>query len=63
MIGFLNMLMKDVGIVDVEFIPTEHPGLAEAHAGVARKMLAAGMPVEQICEFIGLTADAVESLK
>lgn len=29
LIGFLNMLMNDVEIVDVEFIPTEHLGLTE----------------------------------
>lgn len=27
LIGFLNMLLEDVEIVDVEFIPTEHLGL------------------------------------
>ena len=29
LIGFLNMLLKDVEIIDVEFIPTEHLGLTE----------------------------------
>lgn len=29
LIGFLNMLMPDIEIVDVEFIPTEHLGLTE----------------------------------
>ena len=29
LIGFLNMLLEDVEIVDVEFIPTEHLGLTE----------------------------------
>ena len=29
LIGFLNMLLKDVEIIDVDFIPTEHQGLTE----------------------------------
>ena len=29
LIGFLNMLLKDVEIIDVDFIPTEHLGLTE----------------------------------
>ena len=29
LIGFLNMLLKDVEIVDVDFIPTEHLGQTE----------------------------------
>ena len=29
LIGFLNMLLKDVEIIDGDFIPTEHLGLAE----------------------------------
>ena len=29
LIGFLNMVLKDVDIVDVDFIPTEHLGLTE----------------------------------
>ena len=29
LIGFLNMLLEDVEIVDVDFIPTEHLGLTE----------------------------------
>ena len=29
LIGFLNMLLEDVQIVDVDFIPTEHLGLSE----------------------------------
>lgn len=29
LIGFLNMLLKDVEIADVDFIPTEHLGLTE----------------------------------
>ena len=29
LIGFLNMLLEDVEIVDVDFIPTEHLGLSD----------------------------------
>ena len=29
LIGFLNMLLEDVMIVDVDFIPTEHLGMTE----------------------------------
>ena len=29
LIGFLNMLMPDIEIADVDFIPTEHQGLTE----------------------------------
>ena len=29
LIGFLNVLLEDVEIVDVDFIPTEHLGLTE----------------------------------
>ena len=29
LIGFLNMILEDVDIVDVDFIPTEHLGLTE----------------------------------
>ncbi|MBR5862863.1 MAG: PD-(D/E)XK nuclease family transposase [Bacteroidales bacterium] len=27
LIGFLNMILEDHEIVEVDFIPTEHPGL------------------------------------
>ena len=38
-------------------------GMAEGKAEVARKMLAAGMPAEQITEFTGLTAEQLAALK
>ena len=38
-------------------------GQAKGKAEVARKMLAAGMPAEQISEFTGLTAEQLEALK
>ena len=37
-------------------------GEARAQAEMARKMLAAGMPLEQIVQFTGLDAEAVEAL-
>ena len=41
----------------------ETKGRAEGKAEVARKMMAAGMPAEQISEFTGLTAEQLEALK
>ena len=38
-------------------------GLAEGEARVAKKMLAAGMPEEQITEFTGLSAEQLAALK
>ena len=38
-------------------------GEAKGKAEVARKMLAAGMPAEQITEFTGLTAEQLAALK
>ncbi len=38
-------------------------GLAEGEARVAKKMLAAGMPEEQIIEFTGLNAEQLAALK
>ena len=38
-------------------------GQAQAQAEMARKMLASGMPVEQIIQFTGLTLETIESLK
>ena len=38
-------------------------GLAEGEARVAKKMLAAGMPEEQIIEFTGLSAEQLAALK
>ena len=38
-------------------------GMAEGKAEVARKMLAAGMPAEQITEFTGLTVEQLAALK
>ena len=38
-------------------------GKVEGKAEVARKMLAAGMPAEQITEFTGLTAEQLAALK
>ena len=38
-------------------------GKVEGRAEVARKMLAAGMPAEQITEFTGLTAEQLAALK
>ena len=38
-------------------------GLAEGEARVAKKMLAAGMPEEQITEFTGLSAEQLAELK
>ena len=38
-------------------------GKVEGKAEVARKMLAAGMPVEQITEFTGLSAEQLAALK
>lgn len=40
----------------------EAKGRSEAQAEMARKMLAAGMPLEQIVQFTGLDAEAVEAL-
>ena len=41
----------------------EAKGKTEGKAEVARKMLAAGMPAEQITEFTGLTAEQLAALK
>ena len=38
-------------------------GLAEGEARVAKNMLAAGMPEEQIIEFTGLSAEQLAALK
>ena len=38
-------------------------GRAEANMEVAKKMLAAGMPVEQIVQFTGLEPKVIESLR
>ena len=38
-------------------------GLAEGEARVAKKMLAAGEPVEKIIEFTGLSAEQLAALK
>ena len=38
-------------------------GLAEGKAEVARKMLAAGMPAEQVSEFTGFDAEQLAALK
>ena len=38
-------------------------GKSEGKAEVARKMLAAGMPEEQITEFTGLSAEQLADLK
>ena len=38
-------------------------GLAEGEARVAKKMLTAGMPEEQITEFTGLSAEQLAALK
>ena len=38
-------------------------GQAQAQTEMARKMLAAGMPVEQIMQFTGLTLETIESLE
>ena len=38
-------------------------GKAKGKAEIARKMLAAGMPAEQITEFTGLTAEQLAALK
>ncbi|MBQ8422516.1 MAG: hypothetical protein IJX11_09680, partial [Bacteroidales bacterium] len=40
----------------------EARGRSEAQAEMARKMLAAGMPLEQIVQFTGLDAEAFEVL-
>ncbi|MBQ8422074.1 MAG: hypothetical protein IJX11_07425, partial [Bacteroidales bacterium] len=40
----------------------EARGRSEAQAEMASKMLAAGMPLEQIVQFTGLDAEAVEAL-
>ena len=37
-------------------------GREEANMEVARKMLAAGMPVEQIVQFTGLDREAIDKL-
>ena len=37
-------------------------GQAQAQAEMARKMLAAGMPVEQITQFTGLTPEEISTL-
>ena len=38
-------------------------GREEANMEVAKKMLAAGIPVEQIAQFTGLNLEVIESLK
>lgn len=45
------------------FSEGEAKGKAEGKAEIARKMLAAGMPAEQITEFTGLTAEQLAALK
>ena len=45
------------------FAEGEAKGKAEGKAEIARKMLAAGMPAEQITEFTGLTAEQLAALK
>ena len=43
LIGFLNILMHDAAIVDVDFIPTEHHGMTEHD----RKAVMQRMPFQQ----------------
>lgn len=45
------------------FSEGEAKGKAEGKAEIARKMLAAGIPAEQITEFTGLTAEQLAALK
>lgn len=45
------------------FSEGEAKGKAEGKAEIAKKMLAAGIPAEQITEFTGLTAEQLAALK
>ena len=66
--GSWNYRLKPVCVVGILNFAMEHEygpeaGLADGKAEVARKMMAAGMPAEQISEFTGLTAEQLSALK
>ena len=66
--GSWNYRLKPVCVVGILNFAMEHEygpeaGLADCKAEVARKMMAAGMPAEQISEFTGLTAEQLSALK
>ena len=66
--GSWNYRLKPVCVVGILNFAMEHEygpeaGLADGKTEVARKMLAAGMPAEQISEFTGLTAEQLSALK
>ena len=66
-VGILNFAMEheygpEAGLAEGE-TKGRAEGKVEGKAEVARKMMAAGMPAEQISEFTGLTAEQLSALK